>query len=284
MLTEISTFWSKAERQTRLLVIILTTFAIGVFFLGYGTRLSIEYLSLQWIPPIQILVDDLYANVAAEAMSILVTVLILDRLNERREARRELGRRKRDLIRLLGSRDNSIATEAARELNELGWLTDGTLKYATLRKANLGEADLLKANLQEAQLHSANLQGADLGEANLQGADLGEANLQKADLFSANLQETNLSFANLWKANLWKANLQGADLMDTNLGGANLYLANLQEADLYSAYLQEAIVTPEQLRMVKSLRGAILPDKTQLPNDETWNQAFEDWSKTQKLE
>lgn len=111
------------------------------------------------------------------------------------------------------------------------------------------------------------LSGADLTRAYLVGADLSGANLSGTSLYGASLSAANLSGANLSGANLNTAQLVGANLSAANLSGtsfngASLFLANLDRADLSRASLIDATVFNDQLETVKSLRGAITPDRT----------------------
>ncbi len=137
--------------------------------------------------------DDFYANLGTELASIAVTVLIIDRLNDRRldEQRRE------ELILQMGSPDHAFAIEAVRILTAQGWLDDHALKNANLSCANLEGANLRKVNLHDARIPLANLRKVKLTDANLhyaylQGTDLEHANLDGAVLKGANLNDANL--------------------------------------------------------------------------------------------
>ncbi len=125
------------------------------------------------------------------------------------------------LIRKLHSPDSKHVLQAIEELRARGWLSDGSLRGASLQYVHLEGADLYKANLENADLQHAQMDGANLSLANLQGANLSLANLQAADL----------SRANLAGAILFRANLRG--------------VRNLKE---------------EQLTQTHRLRGATLPD------------------------
>jgi len=114
-------------------------------------------------------------------------------------------------------------------------------------------------------LERAALQGINLHNADLAGANLSRTSLRNADMRNTNLQRTSLCRAKLSDANLSEANLFEADLSDTILDGAMLHHADLSKAnlcgaDLNSADLRGAIVTPEQLKQVLSLKGATMPD------------------------
>ena len=124
-------------------------------------------------------------------------------------------------ISKLRSSENKRVLEAVGELRAHGWLSDGTLRNIAL-------------------IH-AHLEGADLMNANLEGIDFHQAHMEFADLSSANLS--------------------GAKMVRATLKDANLSNANLTGVDLFKANLVDAIgLTPAQLRTVKRLIGATLPD------------------------
>ena len=148
------------------------------------------------------IVEDFYANASSELISIAITVLVIDQLNQRRARQHEAEQKriaqeaeenaeKKRLILQMGSPDRGFAVEAARTLKARGWGFE-----------------------KDDSLHGANLTGADLRGANLQ-----DANLQRADLTGANLQNTVLALANLQKVYLSKADLRGAFLAGADLRG-----------------------------------------------------------------
>ena len=215
----------------------------------------------------------------AELIGAGIATLLIGNASQAAQIREE----KKRLILQMGSPDNSFAIEAVRQLREQGWLTDGSLKGAFLRKANLSGADLELANLSkaelsgailseaelsgailsEADLRQANLSGARLGHANLSGASLVQANLSEANLDSANLSGSDLNFTKLIRAYLCNGNLSGAKLAGTKLseakmGWANLSGAELQSADLRGASLHYAILIGTYLKNT-DLREAYLP-------------------------
>jgi len=124
-------------------------------------------------------------------------------------------------ISKLRSSENKHVLEAVEELRALNLLQDGTLKHIAL-------------------IH-AHLEGADLMDADLEGVDFHQAHMQFADLSSANLAD----------AKLVRATLEGANLNNTNFKGADLFKAN---------FLNAIGLTSDQLRSVKRLIGATLPD------------------------
>src|SRR5438552_3093230 len=84
---------------------------------------------------------------------------------------------KKQLIRQMRSTDNRIALQAVDALREHGWLSDGSLRFVNLSRADLTAADLTSANLIRANLYRANLQGAFLRLTNLEHAELKMCNL-----------------------------------------------------------------------------------------------------------
>jgi len=119
---------------------------------------------------------------------------------------------------------------------------------------------LSEANLEKINFSQANLSRADLNGANLNGANLSGSNLKWADLSLANLSAADLSRAYSYETNFWAANLRGANLRD-----ANLITSSIEEANLDGADLKGARVSEEQLKRVKSLEGAIMPDGSKHP-------------------
>ncbi len=189
--------------------------------------------------PLYDLINDFYANIATELVSIAVTVLVIDQLDEWRadEHMRAF------LIREMSSHDNGTRIRAIEEARAHGWLWDGSLCETNLQGANFQDIDLTDTNAEVVNL-------ADPREENTDVNLLRGANLQFANLVCANLKNANLQGANLQQANLQGANLQQANLSGAMIEGANLEFANLQGATVNALDLTKA----------KSLLGAILPD------------------------
>ncbi|WP_229075215.1 pentapeptide repeat-containing protein [Actinoplanes sp. DH11] len=205
--------------------------------------------------PAKELVNDLYANASTSLLSISVTVLLIDRLNESRAAQQD---RKR-LIREMGSGDSATALRAAKEIIAGGWSTDGSLRGADLARANLagvrlGAADfteanltnavLLEAEMPQARLHRALLKGAQAEQCVLKGSDLSGANMAKIGLAGANLESVTID----GDCELLRAEFQGASMRNAILAGAQMEECDLRgcdltEADLRTASLRKATVS-----------------------------------------
>ena len=226
--------------------------------------------------------DGFVTNAYTEGISIIITVVIVNRL----AIQRETNEARKRLPRQVGSASHAIAIAAVDELRDREWLVGdqgllqsrdlrvANLERADLRRANLKGADLRWANLQQATFKNATLSGANLSEANLNGGymwftdfrmsvmekiDLSNAYMYEADLGWSKLHEANLSGAKLVKANFIAAemsdiNLQGASLLDAFLGGvtlshANISNANLRKASLIYAYMKNANLSGADLRV-----------------------------------
>jgi hypothetical protein len=223
------------------------------------------FIGVVFFPLLQALVsnaDELLLNLAPEAIGIAVTVLLIDRLNRRRDERNAIKALKTQLIRSARSTVNAIAVNAVHELKERGMLVgdDGLLANENLIRANLQGAELREANLQGANLFLANLQDADLTSANLQNAKSFWANLQNASLVNANLQSALLFESNLQSTSWYGANLQAADLARASLKNAHLGRVSLQRANLRGANLQGAELREANLQDAKFDANTIRPD------------------------
>ena len=137
-----------------------------------------------------------YLQLSPHLLAIGLTVLLIDRLNEKREERRL----RWQLVHELGSRNNDIADRAAYELRERGWLMDGTLENSDLHNADLSNAKLANANLAHANLKGAKLVNAELQNANLSEVDWSGATLTGANLQNADLRRSNITAEQLAQA------------------------------------------------------------------------------------
>lgn len=121
----------------------------------------------------------------------------------------------------------------------------------------LGGAILGDPGVSETVLSRADLNDAKLNHVFLENAYLTRVHLIGADLRGSHLKGVNLNSADLREADVTGANLGGARLLNADLRGAKLDGVDLSEADL-----RNAKITPQQLKSVKSLRGATMSDGT----------------------
>jgi hypothetical protein len=161
--------WARGVHWITARKIAIVLAGLMVILTVVGSRAQYGYFNLQQ------LFLDMWANWSAELASIVITVLVIDTLNQRRAVQQE----KQAIIRQMASMDNGLALRAVRELEANGWLRDGSLN----------DASLFAANLEFAELWRADLRGADLSDANLKRAYLEEA------LFN---RKTRLPDKNYW--------------------------------------------------------------------------------------
>lgn len=214
-----------------------------IFFLGlalFALYLSFAYETDQWV-----IADVLFGrflahtliNIAPELAGLIIGVVTIDYLNERRQDERL----KKQLILQMGSRNKDVTDTAVRILEAYGWLYDGTLENAKLQRADLEGARLNRANLK-----GVNLKGAKLREANLKNANLAGAILEDAILIDAVLID---------------ADLNGAWLKNANLKGSVFSFAYELQKDFVTAKknLEES---QKWVRIMDSrkLRGVTMPD------------------------
>lgn len=229
--------------------------------------------------------DGYLTNLFTEAASVAVTLIILNRMAERREERRFLRQLKQDLIYRMGSQVNSEAIRAVEELRRHGWLLDGSLhgarfsgadlRGANLVYANLTRAVLVGANLSHANLWGANLPYAQLWDANLSNANLGNANLSNAVLYDADCSNVDLTRSSLSNAIVGSANLSCACLRYANLSNAFLGGVNLSNAILKGVNLEGATVTNADANLVGTDMWFTIREGATLPNGDTWHPGYD---------
>ncbi|HRX00363.1 MAG TPA: pentapeptide repeat-containing protein [Cyclobacteriaceae bacterium] len=255
--------------------------AVVFVLLGIGIAVG-GYVFLYGLGTLRDIVGDFYANIAAEAISIAITVLIIERLYERRSKTEAEKTEKERLILQMGSPDNGFAVEAVRQLRQRGWLSDGSLEGVDLTGANLR-----KAMLSGAVLTWADLTAVDLVDADLSDADLYETHLRGTRLHKANLMSANLSGAILWNTYLEEADLTGADMRAAKFFEAFIDKVNLTFADLRGAVLCDIDLTQVNLRDV-NLKGTGYVNDTIWPEgfdpkaagaiEVKWNEALQQWT------
>lgn len=192
-LAEIRTIW----KQNQWLYVV-AGFLLGVLFQPFLSSVSTD-------------VNAFLQDIVPEAVGIVFTVLIIDRLYQRREQEREKRELKVRLLRELGSRVNEVAKRASEELREQGWLMDGSLREIWLELANLEDAHLPLADLSEVTFQNVNLRRANLAGAKLYISELDDVNFQNAYLFNAKLQLATLKGTNFQGAELTRANFGDAE-------------------------------------------------------------------------
>ena len=191
------------------------------------------------------------------AVSVLITVGILDRLSDNRDTKRQYEDRINELVRRAGSRVSQTAVSAVEELNRLNLLIgeNGRLKGEDLSNADLrGQLNLHEINLEAANLGHAKFKDSIMTSANLKSAHLMWSELRGVVLDRADLRCANLTYARLYDVRLGGADLRGAYMIDAKLEDTRFRYFNMYEPGKSPSFLIE--VPP-----------AVLPDGTEF-NDE----------------
>ncbi|MEM7336723.1 MAG: pentapeptide repeat-containing protein [Chloroflexota bacterium] len=234
-----------------------------------------------------------------EIAGIAIGIISIDYFNEKRQNQSAQIQLKSKLIRELRSKVKDVALNAVEELQEHGWVIDGSLMGVNLTDANLEGANLRNANLNQSTMIGCILNESNLYRSSLQNVDLTLGSLQNAilprvDLFFATLNsckfkharmrrvnfqntackatnfiETDLQGSNFQQALLLGANFAGADLQWADFDSANITLAKFDGANMKNA----RNLTHGQIFQAKSLKGAIMPD----------GNIFEMWLEIQNL-
>ncbi|MEM9951763.1 MAG: pentapeptide repeat-containing protein [Chloroflexota bacterium] len=164
-------------------------------FYNIGGGLALILIGI-WIGSL-IFTSGYFTNVYTEALSVIATIVVLDRLNDWREERRLKARLRREAT----SRDNSTALNAIDWLRAENWLTldnrEHLLREQKLSRANLQDAYLYQADLENCNFYKSTLRDADISKANLRGAYLHNANLANASAFGTDFRGACLWYANM---------------------------------------------------------------------------------------
>lgn len=177
-------------------------------------------LGLLTIPFIANMIEiwDFIGDLVPEAVGILFTVFILDRLNEQRELEQLQNR----LVREASGQANEASKLACDWMQFEGWLT--------------GEASLLKGDkIWRANMVGVNLSSANLLKTDFYRSDLTGANLYKIDARNANFAYANISGCDLVAADLAGANLEGADIEGVTWDHPNQSAAIMPDGKLWTA-------------------------------------------------
>lgn len=247
-------------RQLSWLVILL-----GFSFLVIGLLAVLDF-GLPYPTIVGESAKQFHTDLGAEFVGIGIAVLVIDTAS----SVRSIIEKRRRLLRELGSSDNGTALAAAYELEQIGWISDGTLRGVSLMDANLSEvklryADFSNVDFRRAIVRDAYLREAKLVNARLNGADFSHSNLEQADMQGSHWG----SRASLEEANLYWVNLVNVDLQGTNLRKAHMTKANLEGANLNRAQLEGALLMHANL-LGASLGMAAFDEDTRLPNSAVW--------------
>lgn len=173
--------------------------------------------------------EELIPNIVTDLFSVALTVFIIDTMYRLRSD----NERKKVLVSKLGSKNNAVASEALRELDARGWLSDGTLEGAFLLSANLDGNSLTGANLKRVTLSYASMRDTSFFETDLRGAFLDNANFEGASFsqhaIGPHYAEADLTGAGMSHSNLKDAKIRNEQLVKTR----SLWKTIMPDGSLY---------------------------------------------------
>lgn len=221
--------------------------------------------------------DGYFTNLYTEGMSVLLTIVVLNYLAERRDNIRREMEIKEQLLRDVASTVNATARSAVDQMRKRDWhIGEGALmRNVDLHEANLENTDLREFDLSGTDFRRANLSNARLRYTNLKGCDFRRAWMHRVNLIESDLRDTQMRLAKLDEARLGSADLSGLELSNTSLVKARLTNSKLCgaflfEADLTGADLRAADFTDADMRRTR-MDDVICNEKTILPDGNPWS-------------
>lgn len=216
-----------------------------ILFLVAGLMLGLLVFPLLYYISTDVM--GLLLNLVPEALGIIFTVILIDRLYRNHEERQL----KKRLLEQLGSRVNAVAIAAAEELWANDWWSDGSLRGANLYRADLRGVDFGKADLTNVKFEHPRYGKAMFDETSILPDETTWSKDSDLEIF------TNPTHTRYWRGyglsnkdyrgmNFAGANLRGADLRGSDLRGANLAKADLRGSRMEGAKLNGADFTQIQ--------------------------------------
>ncbi len=133
-------------------------------------------------------------------------------------------------------------------------------KYSKFKSINL--LDLRNCQLENSNLEKLSLRRVCFWNSSLKNSLFKGASLIEVDFWNADLSNSDISDADLTSSVLTYVNLENSDLSRSNLKNVSLSEANLLNADLSGSNLKWAKLDLFQLKKVRSLENAVMPDGT----------------------
>ena len=227
--------------------------------------------------------DAYITNLYTEGISVLLTIVVLNYLAERRDTSRRELETKEQLLRDAASTVNATARSAVDQTRKRDWHTgeSALLRHIDLREANLENTDLRGFDLSGTDFRRANLSYARMRYTQLKDCDFRRAWMHAVNLIEMDLRDTQFRLAKLDEARLGSADISGVELSNTSLQKARLNNCKMRgtllfEADLSGADLRAADLTDADLRRTR-MDDVICDEKTILPDGYAWS-AEVDWT------
>jgi len=234
---ETKTLWDWMQ-----LLVVPLVLAIGAFYLNRSERNAEREIA-----------KDRQQEAALQVYFDQMTELLLEKdlgNTENLEVRLVAKTRTLTVLRGLDGQRKKYVLQFLRDAILIGGIFEGIPKSPVF---DLVEADLSHADLRDAKLWHIDLRETNLQHANLRNASIGWTHLEKADLRYAKMQGAFSKMSWFMGADLSYADMSNGHFYDTNTTAAILEFANLKGAEFGN---------PKALEIVKSLKGATMPDGT----------------------
>lgn len=183
-------------------------------------------------------------NVYTEFASVLATIFVIDRLNERREQQIKKDDLLDDLVRRVGSPSNEVALDALDELRKRKFPLEkgGILAGKNLEGANLAGADLRHIDFTNTNLITADLTGIKGQFAVFTGAKLIGAKFTNAELYKTDFAHAQLLAADMSNAEILSSNFEHSKLPHSKFINAKVEHTNFIDADLRYVVFKECFL------------------------------------------
>lgn len=236
-------------------------------------------------PLLQRVTGDGYAlayDLIPETIGIIITVTLIDRLYERREAHRRIRELKDRLFSEITSTDNSTALRAVDHLARRGWLQEA-IDSQRLGRVNLAGADLSyrrfgkrgvdfsKQALMDANFAKASLTGVIFDWSVADGSSFRESNISSATFKNANLENAVFVECRAIATDFSEATLIRANLRNGVFREADFSAADLTDADLTGAIFHERVIDDRVFGYGMTIGSAKFSDWTVLPDESAYD-------------
>jgi uncharacterized protein YjbI with pentapeptide repeats len=148
-------------------------------------------------------------------------------------------------------REDSLRTLEA--IRDRGWLTDGTLRGASLFGAKWQHADLRNADLRECTLSGVVLQGADLSSADFSGAEMIDSDLRGVRAHGAKFAGVDAIACKTSMGDFTDADFSGATFGNATFSFTRLHHTRLDDVDFNNAIFDNTILADVDLSSTRNL-------------------------------
>lgn len=195
-----------------------------------------------WIGSL-IFTDGYRSNIYTELLSIIATVLVLDRINQWRHKQNLKAR----LWNEIHSPASQTAVTALEWLRRENWLRESTFESANLERVSWNGAFIGHLSFRNANLRNSHLTGvtnapildAEQGSQKYNFVDFQGAKMESAKLDNCILASCNFGDAKLWDSSFEGANLEHSFFTDVMAVNANFRHTSLENANMTNSHFTD---------------------------------------------